>query len=106
MSINKADKWQQSFRITKSGRCDYYNHIEETCQNIENIKEDKYGCLCPKYTLHGDNQKIITYTVPLLDADNTLYGVLGIELDLDKITSELPFTELSNGSDNMYYIAL
>lgn len=105
MSINKADKWQQSFRITESGRCDYYNHIEETCHNIENIKEDKYGCLCPKYTLHGDNQEIITYTVPLLNADNTLYGVLGIELDLDKITSELPFTELSNGSDNMYYIA-
>ena len=40
-----------------------------------------------------------------MNADNTLYGVLGIELDLDKITSELPFTELSNGSDNMYYIA-
>lgn len=65
MSINKADKWQQSFRITESGRCDYYNHIEETVIILKILKKDKYGCLCPKYTLHGDNQEIITYTVLL-----------------------------------------
>lgn len=105
LQINKADKWHETFRITDAIRCGYYNRVEEAVRQGENAGKDECGCISPKFTLHGDNKEIITYTVPIIDGGGNLYGVLGIEFDIDKIIAEMPFSELGNGHDNMYYIA-
>ena len=35
------------------------------------------------YKLYDDSQEVISYSVPLILNDGTVYGVLGVEISLD-----------------------
>ena len=101
ININKAADWQESFRITESERCDYYNLLSET----EYEADSELSCLCPKYVMYGDDEEIMTYTVPLVSEKGHFYGVLGFELEKTELEKIMPYNELGSASDNMYYLA-
>lgn len=48
----------------------------------------------------------LTYSMPLMLEDGTLYGVLGIELLDDYVGDSLPYDELGFGTDGTYMLAL
>ncbi len=48
----------------------------------------------------------LTYSMPLMLEDGTLYGVLGIELLDDYVSDSLPYDELGFGTDGAYMLAL
>ncbi len=103
--IDLAEKWQDKFRVNSSIRCNYYNKVVEAF-NEKGISRNINCCyISPKFILHGDNKEIITYTMPLIDSNGQLFGIIGLEIDVDDLISALPYSELSSGSDNMYYIA-
>lgn len=48
----------------------------------------------------------LTYSMPLMLEDGTLYGVLGVELLDDYVSDSLPYDELGFGTDGAYMLAL
>ena len=48
----------------------------------------------------------LTYSMPLMLEDGTLYGVLGVELLDDYVGDSLPYDELGFGTDGAYMLAL
>ena len=48
----------------------------------------------------------LTYSMPLMLEDGTLYGVLGVELLDDYVSASLPYDELGFGTDGAYMLAL
>ena len=48
----------------------------------------------------------LTYSMPLMLEDGTLYGVLGVELLDDYVSDSLPYDELGFGTDGTYMLAL
>ena len=48
----------------------------------------------------------LTYSMPLMLEDGTLYGVLGVELLDDYVCDSLPYDELGFGTDGAYMLAL
>lgn len=101
LDMNKADSWQAEFRINDSERCQFYNKL--ACKEYE--KGEQKGCLSPLFTMLGDDEKIMTYTVPLLDEQGNFCGVLGAELDIKRIMDQMPYSELGSDKEGMYYIA-
>lgn len=56
---------------------------------------ERYGYWSPPKAILGDNQQVITYTMPLLDGEGEGYGVLGIEISLAHFTQQyLPNIDL------------
>ena len=48
----------------------------------------------------------LTYSMPLMLGNGTLYGVLGVELLDDYVSASLPYDELGFGTDGAYMLAL
>lgn len=57
------------------------------------------------YSLSGDNRQAIAYSVPLILEDGRVYGVLGVELQLDYLQSLLPGSELTKNGMGFYFLA-
>ena len=63
----------------------------------QNVKMEKLGYWSRDYILEDhymDNHRMISYSVPLLYR-GTVYGVLGVEIELSYLTSYFPATDLS-----------
>lgn len=56
------------------------------------------------FSLSGDNHDVITYTVPLILPDGTVYGVLGIEMLESYVESLLPYDELQKEAKGSYLL--
>lgn len=54
----------------------------------------------------NDSTQIITYTVPLRLGDGTIFGVLGIELSVNHMVTNLPSKELHENSKTGYALAV
>lgn len=46
----------------------------------------------------------IAYTMPLISADGTVYGVMGIEILLSQLKKQIPYTEMGNDSQGAYVL--
>ncbi|WP_352398361.1 EAL domain-containing protein [[Clostridium] aminophilum] len=57
-------------------------------------------------SLAGEDRPFITYSVPLILRDGTVYGVLGVDLTLDYIRTLLPEKELTGDEGACYIIGL
>ena len=49
---------------------------------------------------------MISYTVPLITSDGQVYGVLGMEITLDYLSTMLPYEELMNDRNDASYLVL
>lgn len=57
----------------------------------------------PPFLLFSDDLPIMTYTMPLFDADHVLRGVIGVEISLNYFKQFLPATDLQS-RDSMGYL--
>lgn len=57
------------------------------------------------YQLSGDRKAAIAYSQPLILADGTVYGVIGVELLEDYVSSLLPCSELMERERGSYMLA-
>lgn len=57
------------------------------------------------YRLSGDNKDAIAYSQPLILADGTVYGVIGVELLTDYVSTLLPCGELLERERGSYMLA-
>lgn len=75
--------------------------------DVRNLSEKEYGYWTTQpYSLSGDNRTAISYSVPLILEDGTVYGVLGVELLTDYVQSLLPEQELQDNGQGSYLLAV
>ena len=58
------------------------------------------------YRLFKTDQDVISYSVPLILEDGTVYGVLGVELSLSYLESMLPSEELKDKASGSYLLGI
>lgn len=100
--------WQPVFSHEDSvDREFFYKPLEAVSENGSKLKEREYGYWTTgTYSLSGDKHTAISYTVPLMLEDGTVYGVLGIELLTEYIQSLLPAAELLEDNKGSYFLAV
>lgn len=58
------------------------------------------------YYLNNRSFRMLSYTVPLVNAHGRVYGVLGVEVSEVFLRSLMPFTELDQGNNGLYRLGL
>ena len=102
MSISLDIPWSTRFHFLGNGKRssdDFFYQPYMAAQKYadQNVKMEKLGYWARDYILEDhymDNHRMISYSVPLLYR-GTVYGVLGVEIELSYLTSYFPATDLS-----------
>lgn len=100
--------WKPGFSASDSVEQDFFYKPYETAHADDcRLDEKDYGYwTTTPYSLEGDTRTAISYSVPLILEDGTLYGVLGVELLTDYINSLLPSEELLDKKQGSYLLAV
>lgn len=103
--------WKPKFDFSQYGAyLPYFYEPYQAARSAEDIKEkDVLDFGYWGYTGINDStqKEAITYSVPLVLADGTVYGVLGIDLAFDYVKKLLPYLELiDNNADGSYLIGI
>lgn len=70
------------------------------------VKASDLGFWSAPFQLSTDDRMLITYTQPLLDDSGKSYGVIGVEIALDYLQSQVPYTELNPEKNSGYLLAM
>lgn len=100
--------WQPAFSRKDSVEQDYfYKPFQTAYEDESTLQAKEYGYWTTQpYQLTGDNRKAISYSVPLILEDGTVYGVLGVELLEEYVQSMLPYSELMEKNQGVYVLAV
>lgn len=110
MNISHGKTWRPLFEFKKMGS--YGSYLYEPFQaalkeeNPTEIELKDFGYWSLPYELYDDNVEVISYSVPLILNDGTIYGVLGIEISLDYLQQQLPNEELIDNEQGSYLVGV
>lgn len=103
-------RWKTRFTFPEEGSLSDHSFFLEPLRrafSADKIRSaDDYGFWCWTTGGPGDETPRITYTVPLVLEDGTVYGVLGIQVPGAYLQAQLPSGELSEGGDGVYLLAV
>ncbi len=102
--------WQPMFSPEDSYEKSFFSKpYYAACADVrkEPLNASDYGYWTyESYCLSGDNHLAISYSVPLILDDGTVYGVLGIELLQEYLETLLPSKELQDDEYGSYMLAV
>lgn len=99
--------WQPNFSKEDIEKDFFSKPFQTAFQDDRGLAQKEYGYWTTQpYSLSGDNRKAVSYSIPLLLDDGTVYGVLGIELLTDYIKTLLPHSELLENKQGSYLLAV
>ena len=110
MNISLDSGWKPQFAFADMQ--EYGAYLYEPYQAAIHMEErteldaSDMGYWSEPYTLFDNNQKVISYSVPLILEDGTVYGVLGVELSLSYLESMLPSEELKDKNTGSYLLGI
>lgn len=111
LGLATASSWTQNFDFRQEGA--YYPFFYHPFQNAwgdgvkaAGMKLTDLGYWSPSYTMGNDTVAAISYSVPLILKDGTVYGVLGIDITLDYLKTLLPYSELYDEKLGSYLLAI
>ena len=110
LNISTDSAWRPQFEFAKFGTS-YYDFFYQPYQAALATREagltfEDCGYWSKPYILEEDYKEAISYSVPLMLNDGTVYGVLGIELTLDYLKKAMPYDELYEDKKGSYVLAL
>lgn len=90
----------------QDGSWDYYYKpflaaVEYPDSNFQDL-----GYWSRPFKLSENGVSIITYSVPLISADGTPYGVMGVEVTTDYLRTLLPYDEINADKSGAYFIGI
>lgn len=95
--------WSPHIDIQKDNdNSDFYFKVIEAAQAHSDYKLIDLGYWSAPFRLHEDDDLIITYTLPLIDENKQVYGVMGIEYRCDYLLSLLDYEELNSSQSSAY----
>lgn len=110
MNISHGKTWRPLYEFQKIG--EYSPYLYEPFQaalkeeNPTEIELKDFGYWSLPYKLYNDDTEAISYSVPLILDDGTIYGVLGVEIMLDYLEEQLPNDELIDNEQGSYLVGV
>ncbi|MEG0264411.1 MAG: EAL domain-containing protein [Erysipelotrichaceae bacterium] len=101
--IGMAQSWGSKFS-SDTRNMDFYKKPLETLHNNPTLSPINVGYFSKPFKLTSQTKDVITYSVPIVDDNGISYGIYGISLKLDYISSFLPFDELVEDHSGSYYV--
>ncbi|OEH86545.1 hypothetical protein BHU72_13125 [Desulfuribacillus stibiiarsenatis] len=92
--------WGYNLKLDESNRIFYDNPYTNASLTFQT---QLLGYLSPPFQMSEDDLPIITYTMPLFDAEKRLRGVIGVEVSVNYVTQFLPATEILS-KDSLGYM--
>jgi len=81
--------------------------FQKAYKDSTKMEANEYGYWSEEvYHLNGDEQNAISYSMPLILDDGTVYGVIGVEIMTSYLESLLPIDELQNDGNGSYLLAI
>lgn len=108
LEIPSDSCWKPQFEF-QTDTMDYYPFFYQPYQQAlqhPDLNEKDLGYWSGPYHLFNDNKQVISYSVPLVLKDGTVYGVLGVEVSLDYFVKALPYTEINDDKKGAYVVAI
>lgn len=108
LNIPTDSGWRPSFDFKKN-RDSYYPFLYKPYQQALKNRDFDYhdlGYWSRPYKLYDDDRSAISYSVPLILKDGTVYGVLGVELTLEYLQKVVPYDEIVDGKKGSYVLAI
>jgi diguanylate cyclase (GGDEF)-like protein len=109
-SMNMATDggWSPTFSEADSIAEKYlYMPYEAALNDTEGLNASEFGYWTSEsYCLENDNRNAISYSIPLILDDGTVYGVIGVELLTEYIRTLLPCDELLNNEKGTYILGV
>ncbi|MEG2838335.1 MAG: EAL domain-containing protein [Lachnospiraceae bacterium] len=107
LNIAMDSNWTTQFEFGQ-GNSPYLPLLYEPYQQAFHHTVDgdvwDYGYWSTPYQLLNDNESYISYSVPLILKDGTVYGVMGVEISLEYLQTLLPYEELMKDGKCAYQI--
>lgn len=104
MGITMDTWWNPKFTIGEK-ELYYMNPYEQAVKRPE-VGIVDLGYWSQSFSLSGEDQPVITYSLPLRDSSGTVYGVMGVEVSLDYLRTLLPYQELDSSKEGSYVLAV
>lgn len=103
--ITTDSSWKPFFS-EEDIRQDYFSKPFQAAYGDERrLNEREYGYWTTQaYMLSGDNRTAVSYSIPLILDDGTVYGVLGVEILTDYLQSILYGAELMSDGQGVYML--
>ena len=98
MDLNIGNLWTETFKFDSDNITygDFYNKVVKEASKKSNINYRDYEYWSEPFDLNKDGLKSITYTLPLVNSNGVTYGVLGIEISIDKLNELLNIAQDNN----------
>lgn len=109
-NISLDTGWKPQFEFESAG--EYASYLYEPYQAAVYMEErleleiSDMGYWSEAHCLYGDDQEMISYSVPLILSDGTVYGVLGVDLSLSYLETLLPAEELKDAESGSYLLGI
>ncbi|MEG1774628.1 MAG: hypothetical protein RR320_07230, partial [Oscillospiraceae bacterium] len=110
MNISTDSAWRPQFEFSHdaSSYPDYfYAPFQKAFERTDSeMGFQDFGYWSLAHHLYEDSTDVISYSVPLMLEDGTLYGVLGVDITLDHLCKALPYSEISDDRRGSYLLVV
>lgn len=101
--------WEPYFLISKDKTkrdTGYFYFPLEAAKKYKEAASRDLRYWSPLFYLTHSESRVVTYSIPLINKDKTVYGVIGIDLTESYLKSFLQFEELDQDRSGVYCLAL
>lgn len=108
MGIPSDSFWDVEFSFSDyegSNMDFFYKPFQLAYENPGKYSWTDMGYWSAPFRMFDKDRTMITYSVPLILEDETVYGVLGIDISIDYLQKFLPYTEMSQSGNGAYFLA-
>lgn len=111
LNISTDTGWYPLYPFNSNGKNTYHDFLYQpfqaayTAQTVSDPADFGYWSTSP-YTLYGTTAATVSYSIPLVLEDGTVYGVLGVELLVSYLREQLPSAELLDNKQGAYLLAV
>lgn len=81
----------------------FYKPLKEAYDN-PGVDNDNLAYFCGLHRYSESDKSVMSYSLPLISENGDIYGVIGIELTSDYLSSLLPSEELQGPNDSAYML--
>lgn len=95
--------WKYEFELNDENGDFFQKPLEATDYSNNS---NKLGYWSKPFKLNSSDEEIITYSVPIFDLSGDVYGVMGVEISLEYLKTQLPANELALQDSLGYMLAI
>lgn len=98
--------WMSKFSIQDNEAGAFFYQTLRAGNKYLNYDSTELGYWSRPFRMQENDLELITYTVPLLDGNHNVYGILGVGMSMDQIREMLPYSEINVNKGGAYIMAI